>query len=559
MAERDPLAEEVISDWQTGQAERLTTLAHWQQVANYLYPDRADFIIERWPGQKRMMWIYNEVPLDALDDFAALLHAHLTSDTLPWFFWQTDDERVNAIDRVTAWLGMATSNMLNIFNSPRLNFATQSHEVYLDEGAFGTACMSEIEDGESDDIVFATHHLKECVFVENDKGRIDQVSRRWRWTAKKAFTKWGTKAGEAVAKAYSDGKDGEKFWFHHRVRPRRLRDDGRADPRNMAFESVYVGESDRCVIAESGFPEFPYLCPRWAKISNLEVDGRGIGMKMLPAIKMLNDLERQYILAGELANRPPLQLPDEGYTLPIKTEPGARVYYRAGMRPTDRAGPLLTGANPPAGEAMIQLIENRIRKAFLNDLLVTPVDPRDPASAGKGVTATFTNRQTRENAQRLSGNLARANAEWTAPLLERTFNILWRRSVNRRFGRGSPFPPPPLELRGMRLHPEYKSAIALAQRATEMSAVDQVVARQQQFRVMDPTAPMVVDTEAVLRLEVRDLSAPIGILKTAERLRAEAEAQARMVQQAHEAQIAQQGAGAAQSLAGAHAAMRQAA
>jgi hypothetical protein len=544
----DDLAREVIAERERGEADRGTTLSHWQQIANYLYPDRADFLIERTPGQKRMQYVFDATPLFALEQFAAGMHARLTSNTLPWFALVPDFERLRRIEAVRAWFNFASYHLYSLFNSPRLNFATQSHENYLDQGAFGTAVMA-VLDGTSGPL-FSTRHLKECVFAENDEDRIDQLSRKWQWTAKQAVAQWGAAAGEKPNKAVTTGKDQEKFWFHHRVRPRMKRDRQRADARHKPFESVYVSEADMIVIGEGGFDEFPYLASRFSKIPQ-EVDGRGPGSWMLPDIKMLNELMKIVVKGAEKVIDPPLMLPDDGFIVPIKTSPGSLNYYRAGTRPADRIAPITTNGNIPLGLDLIAALRSNIKEGFYLNLMLTPTDPRDPASAGKGVTATFTAKQQSENTLMLSPVLARQASENTGPLIERVFAMEWRKSVALRFGPDSPFPPPPDELRGAKWHVEYMSPIALAQRATELSAVDQVVQRQVQFRQMDPTAPMIVDTEAVIRLEARDLNAPSEILKSPERLRAEAAIAAKMAQQQHDAQIAQQNSGAVANLAGA--------
>jgi hypothetical protein len=274
---------------------------------------------------------------------------------------------------------------------------------------------------------------------------------------------------------------------------------------------------------------------------------------------MLNELMRIVVKGAEKQIDPPLMLPDDGFIVPIKTSPGGLNYYRAGTRPTDRIAPILTGGDARLGMDFIAALRNQIREGFYLNLMLTPTDPRDPASAGKGVTATFTGKQQAENNLMLSPVLARLTSEDTAPLIARVFAMEWRRSVALRFGPGSPFPPPPDELRGANWHAEYKSPIALSQRATELSAVDQVVQRQIQFRTIDPQAPMIVDTEAVLRLEARDLNAPVEILKSPERLQQEAAQMARMAEEQHQAQLAREGAGAVADLAGARRQMREAA
>lgn len=555
----DALAVEVVKDWERLDGDRGTWKSHCQQVALYLDPDRADYTYQRTAGQKRMQHVFDATPLFCHEMGAAGLHAMFTSDTLPWFSTEPEDDRLAADRDVKAWFESADAADYAVFNSPEFNFATQSHQVYLDLLGYGGAAMA-LLDGRSGPL-FSNRHLAECCFAENEEDRVDQLSRRWQWTCKQAWQQWGERAGEKVVAAYSEGKDTEKFWFHHRVKPRAWsqRDPSRADALHKAWQSVYVSEADQAVLEEGGFDDFPYLCPRLSKRTVQDVMGRGRGMMMLPDIKMLNALAREVIFAAEVKNRPPLQMPDDGYIVPIRQSPGAVNAYRAGLRPTDRLTPINLGTDPQIGVDLLTRLESKVERGFFNNLLLTPTDPADPASAGKGVTATFTAKQQAEQMRALSAINARLNAEWAAPAVARVRALNWRKSVLRRFGPGSPYKPPPPQLTGARWRSRFKSPIALAQRAAEMTAIDQLWQRQLLMRQIDPEGPLILDPAATLRLEARDLNVPVEILKSERVLAAEAALKQRMAEEQHQAEVAQGGSAAVANLAGAHAQLRAAA
>lgn len=539
MPDKDPKAQEIIREWERGRGDLTTTLTHCQQVALYLYPDRADFTVERTPGIKRMQYVYASMPLFAHEMGAAGLHSMFTSDTLPWFVTFPLDERLRRDNQVMAWFQAADEADYNTFNDPANNFAPQSHELYMDWLGFGTSCMAMLPHDEMSTF-FSTRHLKEVVAFENDLDRVDHLNRRFQWTAKKAVTKWGERAGEAANKALADGKPETKFWYHHRTMPRRDRDPQRADGRNKPFESVYVCEEEQTIIEEGGFDLFPYLYPRLGKIPS-ETMGRGRGMGALPDIKMANELFRLIHRGAEKQIDPTMQAPDDGYLSPLQSGPGKWIYYRAGLRPTDRAAPILTNGQPQIGMDLLNALYTSIKDWFFNNLLLSPTDPSDPASAGKGVTATFTAKQQQEQMRALSALNSRGAAELTNPAVERVRYNNFRLSQMRRFGPGSPYPPPPPQLAGAKWRARMSSPIALAQRAAELTAIDQLVQRQVQLRQIDPEAPMIIDSEAVIRLEGRDLNVPVGILKSERRLAQEYAAQLRRTEEQHQAETAQTG------------------
>ena len=539
----DERAREVIALWERGDSERAVFKTHWQQCANYIQPDRADYILTHTPGQKRMQWVYDSHPLWCLDQFVSGLHSMLTSPTLQWFSLVTDDDRLNSIPRVKQWLDTASLTMYALFNSPRHNFASQTQEYYGDLGCIGTANMAVLESPRSG-VLFSTRHMKECVLFENEEDRIDTNVRHWQWTAKQAYQQWGKQLPEQIGKAAVDKPD-TKFKFYHGVRPRKLRDVTRArESKHMAFESVYVCENGDGIISEGGFPEFPYMASRFSRITG-ETYGRSRGMIALPDVKMLNELMKIVVKGAQKLLDPTLMVPDEGFVLPIKTTPGSMIFYRTGLRPTDRIQPLETGAQPQVGGDLMAGLRTSIERAFYVDLFRMPSDPTDPNSEGKGSTATYWMQRSRKEMLMLSPMLARLQTEYLGPLIDRVFAIMWRKSYAMKFGPGAYFPPPPPELSGASFHVEYLSPIALAQKGSQLDSVGQLIDMQQRLTALNPTAPvMVLDVEGIMRGTARDLNAPAWTLRTPADMQAEAQANA-------EAQAAMANHGAIANLAGA--------
>lgn len=539
----DDKAKEVIAAWERMDGERLTSLSHWQQCSNYLHPDRADYITQRSPGAKRMQWVFDSYPIWAREQFSAGCHSFLTSSTLLWFGLVAEDDRINALQPVREWLDAATVSMYAVFNSSRHNFATGSHEVYDDVGTIGTACMGVLEDRHGWPL-FSTRHMREICYAENDEDRVDNLTRCWSWTADQATTRWGAKAGDRAVKLMADKKPNEKCWYLHSVKPRRKRDPQRSDNRNMPFESVYVSRDDQTIVSESGFGEFPYVTPRHSKATG-ETYGRGPGQTVLPDVKMLNEASKLVIKAAQKIIDPPLDLPDDGYIVPIRTVPGSLNFRRPGLRPDDRIQAMRTEGNIPIGNEMLQALRSAIGRPFLVDLLHMPTDPSNPQGDGKGSTATYWMQRREKEMMALSPFLSRMQGEWGGPVIDRTFAIMWRKSVAMRFGPGSPFPPPPAELSGQPLRVDYVSPIAMAQRGSELDGIDRLIARQMQLRQMDPQSPLILDIEETMRTTGRDLNTPSRLLKSVERLQEEAQARAEAEAQMNQHAALQSVAGAA--------------
>jgi hypothetical protein len=547
----DDQANDSIRRWDKMEGERSVWKSHWQEVSNYMAPERADFTWQSTPGAKRMTMVFDSTPIWALEQFAAGMHSLLTSPTLQWFSMLPEDDGVGQDDGVHAWLDDASRVMYAVFNSPSRNFAAQSYELYRDIGLLGTGVMAEMETPKGD-ILFSTRHLRECNIAENDEDRIDTLVRRWQYTARQAYAAWGAAAGEKVAKAAQESPD-QKFTFLHDVRPRQVRDIGRADAKHKPFLSRYVCLDDKHTIMEGGFDEFPYLVPRLDR-DVIGPWGRGRGMAALPDVKMLNKMVQLVIKAAQKVIDPPLQVPDDGFLTGIKTTPGGVNFYRAGSN--DRIEPIRTNGDINLGIEMLNSTRQSIIRAFYVEWMLMPSDMSDPAAAGKGVTATYTLQQRDEKMRLLSPLLARLQSEFLGPLIDRTFNILWRRSKAMRFGLGSPFKQPPQGLSGARLRVEYVSPIAIAQKTSQLDGVMRLIQLDQTMRQSNPNAPQVLDFEAILRLAGRDLNTPALALKSTDQVAQEAqqaaEAQAQMNNHAALANVAgaaRDGAGAVKSMA----------
>lgn len=514
----DDLARDVLRRWERLKGDRGTTEQHWQDITNHMLPDRADYTLERTAGTKRMQFIYDSTPLWAVQQAAAGLHGYMVSPTERWFTLRADDDRMSGSHAVAAWFEAASNWMYGQFSSPRLNFATQAHEFLTDQFTIGTSVMAVLE-RPTEGTLFSAKHMRECVLEENEEDRVDGVVRRWHWTARQAYAQWGEAAGEKVLKALADGKDSERFAFLHQSRPRAAgkRDPQRRDAKHKPFESVYVSEADKAVIAEGGFDEFPYMAARFSKATG-EVNGRGPGSWMLPDCKMAQQMMRSIIEAAQIQNDPPLAIPEDTFILPVRSTPGARNLYRAGAR--DQVRRLYEGGEPRIGIELLRSTRESILRGFFVDWMVMPSDLADPASSGKGVTATYTLTQRDQKMKLLSPLLARQRAEFLGPLISRLFAIGWRQSVALKFGPGSPFPPPPPELSGMPWKVEYISPAELAQRFTSLDTIGRLVQQALLLGQIDPSVPHILNAEEILRDAARALNASATSLRSPEEVAA---------------------------------------
>ena len=442
---------EVVARFEYLESQRSNWDSHYQELADYMLPRKADIVRKRSRGEKRMELIYDGTALQAVDLLASSLHGMLTSGASPWFHLTLKDDELGRDEEVQRWLEETSQRMMRAFTMS--NFETEVHEMYVDLVVFGTGCMFTEMDGES--LRFSTRHISEFYVAEDQYGIVDTVFRKYKISARQAVQRFGIdKVGDFIKKTFEKKPD-EEVEILHAVMPRQERDPNKKDNKNMPFASMYICMQTKMVIAEGGFQEFPYVVPRFLKATG-EVMGRSPAMTALPDVKMINLMSKTIIQAAQKQIDPPLLVPDDGFLLPIRTQPGGLNFFRSGTR--DTITPLNTGANIPIGLQMEEQRRDAIRSAFYVDQLLTGGSPN--------MTATEVVQRQEERMRVISPALGRLMNEMLRPLIDRTFELMLRADM---------LPLPPEILQGIDVDIEYVSPLARAQKSSSLNGTMQAL------------------------------------------------------------------------------------
>ena len=88
--------------------KRKTWEEHWQQVSDYCLPRKAEVTKERSPGDKRLVIVFDNTAIHALELLASSLHGMLTSPATRWFALRFREPTLNDMDESKEWLDDAT-------------------------------------------------------------------------------------------------------------------------------------------------------------------------------------------------------------------------------------------------------------------------------------------------------------------------------------------------------------------------------------------------------------------------------------------------------------------
>ena len=482
----------LMSRFSTLQKHRANWEHHWQEIADYIIPRKADITKKRTSGDKRTELIFDGTAIHAAELMSASLHGMLTNAASPWFALRYTNDEFEEDDEANEWLHKASDVMYREIS--RSNFHEAIHELYTDLVCFGTGVLF-IDHDKDDRLRFSTRHISECYLAEDEMGRVDTVYREFKISARAAIKQFGFEnVGKNIAKIYKADPN-EEIKLLHIVMPRDERDPVMLDSKNKPYASIYMDPEEKVILSESGYDEFPYCVPRYLKSSfENQGYGRSVAMSALSDVKMVNKMSEVVIRAAQLHIHPPLMVPDDGFHMPVRTVPGGLNFYRSGSR--DRIEPLNIGGNNPIGQEQLEQRRQAIRAAFYVDQLIMGNSPN--------MTATEVIQRTEEKMRLLSPALGRMQAELLHPLINRIFALLTKRKA---FEAALEF------MQSGEVDIEYVSPMAKAQRSSDVQSAMQLFGFLQPLMQIDPSVIDYLDIDGLSEHIIKVTNVPATVVR----------------------------------------------
>lgn len=503
----DKLAHKIIDMNARLRTERGTWESHWSESAKFTLPRKRwvqQFEGHRTQGEERSSDLYDSNAQHSLILMAAALHGLLTNPVNKFFGFTSGVPELDTQQEVRKWMAHASDQIFLRLN--QVNFQTEIHENYLDQGCFGTGLFRIDDTGDDDLFNFKEHPVSEFCIAESNKGTVNMAFREFQWSLKQIVEEFGKEvfekdiSGQLSRKFASDPL--EKFTVIHAVLPQgSMGSDLETTPglklsKVFEFGSVYVLKQLKMTLQVSGFREFPFAVPRWLKTSD-EVYGRSPAMQALADIRMLDAMKQTTIQSAQLAMAPPMQMPNNTDFLPLRFKPYAVNFYRAGSK--DRIEPLLTAQRIDFGIELMRDTRQIIREAFFVDQFQT-VATRNPQ-----MTATEVQERLEESLRLLGPILSRQNFELLGPTINRCLQIAIRRGA---------VEPPPKVLQGRNLKVSFISPIAQAQRTREAESIPRGMAMIAQLLEAKPEAMDLINEDYAVRHISDVFSWPVDLIRS---------------------------------------------
>lgn len=426
------LAQYHIARHSTLKGERGVWDTLWQDIADLVMPRKAEILTRQSaPGTERTSQIYDNTAIYANQTLANGQLSYMTPADSRWFVFDPP-RSIKGIDQVDQWYQKCTEITQVILATS--NFYSAIHELFFDDGAFGTSVIL-AQEGKRSPINFRTLNIGTYCIVEDSEGYIDTLYYERQLTCRQAEQEYGLEnlspklrkeVEEAKVKgAYPD----KKHDFIIAICPRMdsERQYGKKDGENKPIASLHIEVEAKHVCRNSGFDEQPFCATRHLKW-NSEVYGWCPSWVALPEARQLNFLTKQLDVLAEIKAFPRMLVPDdlEGE---IDIRANGITYYKVGQ---DNAIPRewMTQGDYAIGLDREKRKQENIEKAYHVDLF------RMFASLDKQMTAREVAERSSEKLIQFTPAFARKTTELLNPLLRRVFSLLARQGL---------FPPPPRE------------------------------------------------------------------------------------------------------------------
>ena len=512
--------------------ERSNINETYERIAQFVIPQEGRFwqTMSDWESaiQWRHRYLFDSTAVNSAQTLAAHIHGALTSPATRWFNLRFKQDQLNDNVEAMTWLEDCQDRIW--YSLVESNFSLEANEFYLDLVTFGTAVMAhDVADDGS--FRFKTFMLRGCYFDEDFDGKVTGVYRQKQYTALQIYQRFPENCpDDIIAQAVSATNYNNLHSVIHAI------------VKNPDFEGEWQGETlppdrrpvhERFVLQKGaieltqqirGYYEMPAYVTKWSKQAGSKF-GYSPAMNVLSDILTLNQLVELILRSAEKVIDPPILAPDRGVFGDIDLQPGGVTV----VRDTQSLVPFESKARFDVSQLERTQLQQSIKDAFFIDKLQLKESPE--------MTATETNARMSLMQRLLGPALSRIEADFLEPLINRSFNILFRDEQL------SPTPAVVEEMGG-ELQIEYLGPLSRGIKMEEVESIDRMMLTVQNLVPMVPEIGDIINWEETFRTLAARLGVPAKILRSRAEVAAIKEQRQQQEQQAMQAQQMETMAGA---------------
>lgn len=529
----DNSCERLVKRYQVLKGGRTVVESLWYKIEQFITPFRGQFYRDN-TNENSVDWennqIFDSTALNAARSLAASIGGNLTNPYVQWFGLRYRDETLNDNKDAAKWLEDSADRVFQALNDSDFNL--EANETYLDLTTYGTSVLIEEEkdlvDGEWDGIDFSSTPIRDCFFEEDYDGTVLRFFRRHMFSPAQMVSKFGEEAvPEDVRQAANspekaDIKEEVVFVVYPRKASAKKGQTTKLLAANLRpFGGKYIRISDATMLGEEkGYYEMPAFVPRWLK-TNDSMWGNSPAMIAIYDVMSLNAME-DLVLSYMAKTVDDVYIGTErGLLGDLELKPGS---YNI-LGDMNEFGVLPSNAR--FNEAMAERDYKRasINRIFFQDQLQLKESP----------AMTATEVQVRyELMQRLLGpTLSRMQTDFLDPLIQRTFNILYRAGQLDDL-------PDVVAQSGSELDIEYVGPMARAQRVDQVANIERWIGALGGMAELNPEVLDIPDWDRVSRETGKMLGVPADVISSEAEVQQQRDERAAQQQQMAEMAQAEQ-------------------
>ena len=519
-------------------SERKTVEQQWQMIEYYVAPYKGKFFKEN-SGEHGQEWqqtrnIFDATAVQAHIQLAASIHGALTNPAIVWFGLQWRGQELRENHDAQVWIENAGKRVYDELQDS--NFNLEANNLYRNLTSFATGAIVEEPLAEPSEewkgIQFMSIPIKQCYFEPDSHGQCLNFFRHMQWRASKIVSKFGIdNVTDKIKKAHEAATD-ESFDIIFAVWTRLDKQDQTDNiltPENRPYGWAYADRNDGHIFQSGGYYEMPAYMVRW-EVTDESMWGNGPAHYALADILTLNKLVELDLRSREKVIDPANLIQERALLTDLDLSPGAQNV----VRDMDGVKAYESAARFDAVEATIVRLQQAVQKYFYIDQLELKDSP--------AMTATEVSARMELMQRLLASTMARLKEGFLDPLLQRTFNLLYRAG---QFGEL----PEGIELSDYDI--EYIGPLSRAMKFDQSASIERWITQLQLIAQMGGEAEkvmMVPDYDAIARASAQNLNLPTNLLRPAKEVEKDFEDMKSGAQRAASAEAAKNEAVAAKDL-----------
>lgn len=395
----------------------------YQAIAEYFYPERADFHGQTVFGEDRYYGIFDEEPMLLRRNLSNQIGALIRPRGREWFKCKAKPGVLNDIDPVRVWCEGVTKKTREFVYSPTANFAASMNESDNDYVAFGISVVTHSYNKSRNGLLYRALHPRDVAWVKNEDGIIDEVYEKFSKSLRNIYN-----MGLELPKEFKNKLDKEPNLEIEVMRCVYPADRYSGSmPLNKQAKWVVMYVATGCseeLKSRTGIQPFfrtwPFWIREWTSVSG-EPSGRSPCTSVaLSTARGLNQTALSVIEGLEKLVSPALMAPDDGISGEVQIRANGVTFYDAdldyGSRKPIEALPV---GRPDFGMEYATDRKEFLARAFLQNIINFP-------QITKEMTAYEANRlweQYMRDAAPVFEPLEADNARLLEPTFERLYDM----------------------------------------------------------------------------------------------------------------------------------------